>query len=173
MPTSSKRLENMGPMVDWMYDFWRSKFGGGRRPSKNAMDPVEIAATNPAAIRHICLYDIERNPYRFRYRLVGGAIVDAGRLARVGHFMDEVDPSGRVDAEFSRICETGSPWHKIGPALIAHLTKIVAVESLDVPLSGDKDRIDNLLSFTVYHWEQGYTPKPSFNFPVGTRSPLQ
>lgn len=167
MTVDFTRPANMGPVVGWMYDFWVSKFLGDRRPSKNAMDPVEIASADPSILRHICLYDIERQPYRFRYRLVGGAIPDAGGLARVGHYIDEIDRTGQVGPALIRVCETGAPWYKIGPALIAHLTHIIAVESLVVPLNGEEDRIDYLLSCTVYHWEQGYTPSRSFAFTKG------
>jgi hypothetical protein len=162
MTIDFERPPNMGPIVEWMYDFWRSKFHGDRRPSKNQMDPVEIAATNPTILRHICLYDVERQPFRFRYRLIGGAIPDAGGLARVGNYMDEVDQSGRVDVEFGKIRDTGAPWHKIGPALILHRTQITTVESLVVPLNGAQDRIDYLLSCSVYQWEDGYAPAQSF-----------
>jgi hypothetical protein len=128
------------------------------------IDAVDIGHANPKILRHLCLYDVERAPYRFRYRLVGGAITDAGGLAKPGSYIDEMDTTGRADAEFIRICETGQPWYKIGQALITHLTKIVAVESLVVPLDGVGDRIDYLLSCSVYHWETGYTPDRSFDF---------
>jgi hypothetical protein len=152
------RPPDMGETIAWMYDFWSSKFAGARLPMKSDIDPLEIGSLNPGILRQLCLFDVERDPYRFRYRLVGGAIPDAGGLAKPGLYVDQVDPTGLVDAELVKICETGSPWYKIGPAMIAHMTNIAAVESIALPLAGRGGRIDYLLSCTVYHWEKGYRP---------------
>lgn len=148
----------MGETIAWLFDFWLSKFDGERRPRKQDMDPLELGTRNAPILRHICLYDVERNPFRFRYRLVGGAIPDAGGLAKPGLYIDDVEASGRVDAELIKVCETGLPWYKNGPSMIAHRTNIEAIEALTVPLRGETDRIDFLLSCSVYHWEKGYAP---------------
>jgi hypothetical protein len=152
------RPPGMGETIAWMWDFWLSRFEGNRRPGKADIDALEIGTQNPTILRHLCLYDVERNPYRFRYRLVGGAIPDAGGFARPGRYIDEVEPTGQVDAALIKVCVTGEPWYKNGPAMIAHRTNIVAVEALTLTLDGIEGRIDFLLSCTVYHWEKGYSP---------------
>ncbi|MDG2286071.1 MAG: hypothetical protein P8N43_11140 [Alphaproteobacteria bacterium] len=155
MPGNSDNALEMGEKVAWILDFWKARRQGNRPPNKQIIDAVNIGRANPKILRHLCLYDVEREPYRFRYRLVGGAIPDAGGLAKPGSYIDEVDTTGRLDAHLIKVCETGEPWYKIGPPMIAHLTKIVAVEAITLPLDGTGDRIDFLLSCSVYHWEAG------------------
>lgn len=161
MTTQIPRPDEMGETIAWLFDFWLSKFHGDRRPRKSDMDALEIGTRNPGILRQLCLYDVQRNPYRFLYRLVGGAIPDAGGRAKPGLYIDEVDASGSVDAELIKVCETGVPWYKNGPSMIAHRTHIAAIEALTVPLNGETDRIDFLMSCSVYHWEKGYAPVAS------------
>lgn len=159
------RPDEMGETIAWFFDFWISKFDGPRRPRKVDMDALEIGTRNPSILRHLCLYDVERDPYRFHYRLVGGAIPDAGGLAKPGLYIDDVEKSGRVDAELIKVCENGLPWYKNGPSLIAHRTNIAAIEALTVPLNGEMDQIDFLMSCSVYHWEKGFSPTSSLGAP--------
>ena len=161
MTTQIPRPDEMGETIAWLFDFWLSKFHGDRRPRKSDMDALEIGTRNPGILRQLCLYDVQRNPYRLLYRLVGGAIPDAGGRAKPGLYIDEVDASGSVDAELIKVCETGVPWYKNGPSMIAHRTHIAAIEALTVPLNGETDRIDFLMSCSVYHWEKGYAPVAS------------
>lgn len=155
------RPEGMGDTISWLFDFWLSKFDGDRCPAKHDMDALELGTLNPSILRQLCLYDVERDPYRFRYRLVGGAIPDAGGFAKRGLYIDDVEPSGQVDAALIKTCETGVPWYKTGPSMIAHRTNIAAIEALTVPLNGETDRIDFLMSCSVYHWEKGFSPTSS------------
>ena len=164
MSGASDRPPDMGPSVAWMYDYWLSKRQAELPPTKLAIDAYDIGQRNPAILRHLCLYNVERDPYCFRYRLVGGAIPDAGGLAKPGLYIDDVDPTGQVDTKLIQVCETGQPWYKIGPAMIAHLTNIIDVETITLPLLGEGMRIDFLLSCTVYHWEVGFTPNKLLDF---------
>jgi hypothetical protein len=164
MSDTVNRPPEMGPSVAWMYDYWASSRQDARLPTKQAIDAYNIGRRNPAILRHLCLYNVERDPYRFQYRLVGGAIPDAGGLAKPGQYIDELEPTGQVDAKLIQVCETEQPWYKIGPAMIAHLTNIVDVEVITLPLLGEGARIEFLLSCTVYHWEIGYTPNKFLDF---------
>jgi hypothetical protein len=80
-----------------LYAYWRSKVAGGRLPSRADIDPAEI----PLLLPHLFLVDVERNPQRFRFRLIGTQICAwAGRDA-TGMYVD--DPGfGRRTAELTR-----------------------------------------------------------------------
>jgi hypothetical protein len=68
-----------------VYAYWASKIVGGRLPSRASIDPVEI----PRLLPFVFLVDVERDPQRFRFRLVGTQIcVWAGRDA-TGMYTDD------------------------------------------------------------------------------------
>jgi hypothetical protein len=68
-----------------VYAYWASKIVGGRLPARAAIDPTEI----PRLLPFVFLVDVERDPQRFRFRLVGTQICAwAGRDA-TGLYTDE------------------------------------------------------------------------------------
>ncbi len=59
-----------------LHAYWRRCCGGRAFPARADIDPVDI----PALLEHVLLVDVLRDPLDFRYRLVGGHIVEhAGR----------------------------------------------------------------------------------------------
>ncbi len=66
-------LDDIGsPVVHAAFDYWRSKFGGERLPSRRDIDPVEI----PRLLPHILLAEIWQEPFLVRYRLAGTAVAE-------------------------------------------------------------------------------------------------
>ena len=60
------------PVVHAALDYWRSKCGVERLPSRRDIDPVEI----PRLLPHILLSEIWQEPFLVRYRLTGTALVE-------------------------------------------------------------------------------------------------
>lgn len=50
--------------------YWRSRSRDGRLPGRGDLDPLEI----PHLLPYVLLFDVEREPLDFRYRLIGTAV---------------------------------------------------------------------------------------------------
>jgi hypothetical protein len=65
--------------------YWRGLSPTGR-PRRQDLDPVEIGADLP----YVALVDIERDPLRFRWRLLGGHIVNSVGRNSTGRTFDSL-----------------------------------------------------------------------------------
>lgn len=54
-----------------LHSYWQSRCRGEGIPARADIDPIDI----PALLEHLILVDVLQNPLDFRYRLVGGHIV--------------------------------------------------------------------------------------------------
>ncbi|GAB4391072.1 MAG: hypothetical protein Tsb0032_00970 [Kiloniellaceae bacterium] len=69
-------LKNCPAVLSDLHQYWQSLCRGAAFPARADIDPVDI----PALLEHLVLIDVLRDPLDFRYRLVGGHIVQhAGR----------------------------------------------------------------------------------------------
>jgi hypothetical protein len=93
--TTERRYEDVEQMSgDWADDpilsemlrYWHRKRGVRAMPARRDIDPTEI----PKLLPHIRLTEILDGCTRFRYRLVGTAIVEAYGAGFTGKFTDEL-----------------------------------------------------------------------------------
>ncbi|ANK80533.1 MAG: hypothetical protein TEF_06770 [Rhizobiales bacterium NRL2] len=82
------QLDLLTPEIVSLHDYWRSKAEADRPPARRDIDPMELA---PALLPHIGLIDVVRDggALRFRYRLIGTAMVDLFGEDFTGTFADE------------------------------------------------------------------------------------
>jgi hypothetical protein len=72
--------------VHRLHGYWRSKIGAqGSVPRRSDIDPTEL----PDLLPNLMLLDVERDPLRFRYRLVGTRVVDFSYHDFTGTYLDE------------------------------------------------------------------------------------
>ncbi|MBL8835791.1 MAG: hypothetical protein JNL66_06075 [Alphaproteobacteria bacterium] len=115
----------------------------------------------PQFLPNICLIDVVPGPRRrFRMRLVGGALVEAGFAGRPGDFMDAPhiapDPTKVVGA-LDDVAETGRPDWRRGPAVVDHTKFVDSLERVLLPLARDGTHVDMIMSYTIFHWHDGRT----------------
>ena len=77
---SSSDLTN--PKVIQLLDYWNAKVTDGRLPSRDDVDPIDLGFI----LGDLILVDVERDPLRFRFRLMGVGMVErlGNRLATEG-----------------------------------------------------------------------------------------
>ena len=142
--------------IRWIYDYWVELAEDGLPPQRKGMDPITIAGRNRDILPHIWLLDVENDPRRFRYRLVGGVIQEAGGVAKAGDYVDDFDSAEVLMPLFSQIADTKVPhYHKLVPVM-DHSRYVNEVEVLFLPLCDGPDDVVMLLNCTVYHWKEGY-----------------
>lgn len=73
------------PELHTLYAHWKSRCQGGRLPSPNQVDPLDL----PRLTGLLLTVDVHRDPLRFLYRYVGATLVARSGLDIVGTFVDE------------------------------------------------------------------------------------
>lgn len=151
-PNSSQSIpEECHPKVRAIHDYWRSKHPtGGGLPGRQHIDPIDI----PQLLPNIWLIDVKRNPYRFRFRLVGTLVVDYAGEDNTGKWFDEqlpdFDPSVFID-----VVESGRPSWARGRSKMRPEKDYYELERVRLPLASDGKTVDMILSLTVFFDSQG------------------
>ncbi|WP_299393935.1 PAS domain-containing protein [Pelagibius sp.] len=141
------------PKIRALYDYWRSIHPEAGLPGRQHFDPIDV----PELLPNIWMVDINREPLRFRFRLVGTAIVKFTERDATGQWLDAVYPDywNSDAAAYHRACALdGTPAYRKshatppsgGPGSITGGD----VESLTLPLAGNGRDVDILLNMTLY-----------------------
>ena len=143
------------PRAARLYRYWQSVAPPDALPGRRHFDPIDI----PELLSCIWLLDVQRHPFRLRYRLAGTAIVEALGREVTGQWLDEAHPRVREEAAFfvryRGVVENGEPsWRKGLPRLWTH-RDFGNIENLLLPLAQDGRSVDMLCAFTVFYRRDG------------------
>ena len=150
--SSSQHIpEECHPKVRALFDYWRSVHPReGGLPGRQHIDPIDI----PHLLPNVWLIDVKRNPYRFRFRLVGTLIVNYAGEDNTGKWFDErlpdFDPSVFID-----VVETGKPSWSRGRSKMRPEKDYYELERVRLPLASDGRTVDMILSLTVFFDSEG------------------
>jgi hypothetical protein len=131
-----------------LFEYWRSKCAGRDMPRRADIDPVEI----PTLMPNLLVADIEYDPFRVRYRLVGTRVVEMTGYEFTGRYLDEIalpNDEGPFQECYQLACESRSPvmsrikWH-----LAPNTTEEYDICIL--PLSDDGRRVNMALAIECY-----------------------
>lgn len=148
---SLQLAEDCDPRVREIYAYWRSiRPTDARLPGRQHLDPIDI----PKLLTQIWLADIERSPFRARFRLVGSAFVTTMRLDLTGAYLDECfdnfTGSEPHDA-LIEVCSSGAPAWRRGPALLTRPGyNAKQIERISLPLAADGETVDMILGLSVH-----------------------
>lgn len=74
------------PRIHRLHSYWQSRHRGGSLPRRGDIAPDKIRDLLP----NIMIVDVERDPLRFRYRLVGTRVVEYNGLEFTGRYLGEI-----------------------------------------------------------------------------------
>lgn len=126
--------------------YWRSLCPEGALPSREQVDPSDIKPLLP----NVIIVDIEQEPLRVRYRLVGTAVVAASRREITGRYLDELrfdrpDDRSLFEDGYRLLLETRMPvFGRIVWSALEDLSLLF--ESAIFPLSADGYSIDKAIA---------------------------
>jgi hypothetical protein len=86
-----RRLPAGDPLLHDLLVYWESKLQGRAMPSRRDIDPAEILHLLP----HVLLVDVVDGGARFRYRLMGTAVVSAFGSDDTGKFVEPAIPEAQ------------------------------------------------------------------------------
>jgi hypothetical protein len=134
------------PELAQLLAYWREKSPPGRLPGRQHIDPTEIP---PRLLPRLMLVELELQDakQRFRFRLIGTALVDLMGRDLTGGFVDELGSPGQVkpviDALLA-VVSRGEPVYLAGPLTLPR-KEFTYVKRLAVPLARDGRTVDMAL----------------------------
>jgi len=155
--TVSIRADAVDPRLRSLLDYYLEIHPKTRLPSREAFDPFQI----PTAMPHLTLVDVERNPYRFKYRVMGSVVSRNMEFDATGRYLDEFfdniqdqfPHTGRVEA-----VEKAMPIYRLGQSAVSFKNDFADLERVHLPLASDGETVDMVLSMFVYFAENQFSP---------------
>jgi len=143
------------PKLHRIIGYWTGLRREGRLPGRRDIDPAAVKDLLPG----LWMLDVQRDPFRLRYRLVGTRIVEAIGQEPTGRWLDEIHPhAARLEgfvARYQRVADTGVPSRRRGTAMVWSHNDYREIENIVLPLASDGRLIDTLLILTVLHRPDG------------------
>jgi CheY-like chemotaxis protein len=149
------------PILRRGYEFWLQKCAGRPFPDRADLDPADIKDILP----HLTIIEVagsDREP-RFRYRLVGTAVVDAVGKDRTGCFADEVLQGRHADFLFGlwrEVCASGCPIYAASAydiesdELAFSSDSGLSRERLLLPFSMQGDTVRQIVTVQTFDWKR-------------------
>ena len=149
-------LANAHPRILQAYRYWRSIHPAQGLPGRQHVDPMAMRDLLP----FVWLLDVQREPIRLRYRLVGTAIVRLVGKDHTGAWLDEAHPyivgDDRFVARWSDAIESRRPsWRRGKPILFLLHRDFAEVENIYLPLARNATDVDMILAYTVVYGSDG------------------
>jgi len=131
-----------------MLELWQSKVRGNVLPSRQDFSFAELKDH----LGWLVLVDVERDPQRFCYRLIGSNITELAGRDVTGHYFDELytpDIAQSATASYRRIVATRRPT-RVSASLHHASRGYLTFEAIDLPLSSDGDVVDMIMVRSGY-----------------------
>jgi hypothetical protein len=136
-----------------LHEHWHGLHpAGGGLPGRQHFDPMAV----PRLLPFIWLADVQHNPLRFRYRLLGSEYLHIFGRDYTGRWIDELHPdfSGSpAHAQYVSAAERGIVGYRRGHTLTAPILPkdYRWIERVILPLARDGKAVDMLLALSVFH----------------------
>jgi hypothetical protein len=130
-----------------LHDYWLSIHPGSGLPGRQHLDPCDI----PGLLPYVFLVNVERDPLRFKYRLVGTDYVRMMGSDLTGRYLDEVHPSfpGPIREQYVELAEYGRPAYRKGHVMRAAMQRDFVIERLALPLARNGIDVDMILGAII------------------------
>jgi hypothetical protein len=136
------------PFLKDLLALWTARRGGRRMPARSDFDAIELMRFGG----RIALIDVEHDPRRYRFRLIGSRITEILGRDSTGCYVDELyEPSFRQLAvePYERILRDLEPVTSRGN--MKRMGKeFLRFQSLDLPLSRDGEVVDMIMKGTQF-----------------------
>jgi hypothetical protein len=138
------------PILLGLFEYWDRKRGDRAMPARRDLDPTEI----PRLLPHLRITEILDGCTRFRYRLVGTAVVEAYGVDFTGKYTDELY-NGERKLNIERHCRL--LYEKKRPIFLR--SRYVTAKGYDVmanrllaPLSNNGVEVDMMIAALTFEY---------------------
>ena len=135
------------PDIGDLLAYWRHIHPATGLPGRRHFDPSDVTALLP----HIWLMDVFREPWRFRIRLVGTAIVAFSGRDTTGRWCDDAFPGFENSDAYGPIlacARDGVPTVRTARLLVQAVHRLS--QRVHLPLAADGRTVDVILTLTRY-----------------------
>lgn len=141
-----EQIENAA--IRGLFEYWSSKRVGAALPRRADIDPAEI----PRLMRNMLIAEIEHDPFRVRYRLVGTKVVEMTGYEFTGRYLDEIalpDDEApflecyRLACESACAVQTRAVWRMTPESTVEY-------DVCFLPLSDDGEKVNRVISYECY-----------------------
>jgi hypothetical protein len=137
------------PRIHRLFSYWQHQhqFRGGTLPQRGDIAPDQIRDLLP----NIMIVDVERDPLRFRYRLVGTRVVEYNGFEFTGRYLGDIGWSEEqaLFESYAEVVETRRPFFgSLDWELV--LGRLGRCEFARLPLSEDGDAVSQILAIEDY-----------------------
>jgi hypothetical protein len=150
MRTAIQSFAGHDPRLTGLYEYWLSiQPVNGLLPARRDFDPVDV----PQVLPWLWLVDVQREPLRFKYRLIGTELVAAIGHNATGKCLDEVHPRFTSSAGYQQLVNAATlaeVGFLRGSATYDGGRSQGKFERLILPLATNGREVDMLLGLTVF-----------------------
>lgn len=142
------------PILGPALAYWLRKRGANAMPFKRDLDPTEIS---PKVLPHLQILDVIDAGKRFRYRLIGTALVDAYGKDYTGTHADELISGERlrfIHSVYQAVCTIKAPVFSHTCYHTVRQTDLIA-NRIYMPLSNDGVRVGYILGALSFTFGDG------------------
>lgn len=136
-------------------DYWQAKRAGRLMPRRRDIDPPELREV----LAHLQITEVVEAGRRFRYRLVGTAIVQAFGAEFTGKYVDELVSGERdsfVHACYRAVCASRRPAFVRSKYITTKNVDLTANRVL-LPLSEDGETVSQILGALTFEFTRPLT----------------
>jgi hypothetical protein len=137
-----------GKVIERRLAYWNSKLRGDAIPARRDIEPLDI----PELLPQVILLDVARDPWNFRFRLIGTNVVYHLSQDWTGTWLREIGhmaPPSRIFNAYVEVAASGKPLRSQTPYVGPHQNFITA-EDIILPLADDGQTVDMLLVFVEH-----------------------
>jgi hypothetical protein len=146
-------------MIQFLVGYWnRIRPATELLPGRQDFDPLDV----PGLLPNIYLLEVYTPGPRFRFRVVGEAIVNSGAPGRRGRFVDEIPETGAKPSLHDTLLAlyaSRQPAYYKGPPTLVHESWVAQLEGVMLPMAANGVDVDHVLCLTVYHRKDGQEPQ--------------
>lgn len=139
--------DGYAPEIAAIVEYWTRIRPAEGLPGRQHVDPADI----PELLPHLWMTDVFRDPWRFRLRLVGTAIVKHAGRDSTGKWCSEQFPNFEESAGYRdmvRCADQGVPVFRTAKQLAGDRPR--QSQRVHLPLASDGLEVDIILSLTRY-----------------------
>ncbi|MBE7636609.1 PAS domain-containing protein [Sneathiella sp. P13V-1] len=151
-----KGKELLSTITQWqlreLLEYWLEKHPKNRLPKRADFDPIDIPKTLP----YIVMMNVERNPFRLKFRLVGTVITNAFNRELTGLYFDEsfdnyLEAEGYTQRK--EVAEDGEPKYFFGKGKLKYDLDFTSIEWVLLPYAEDGENVDLIIAALSYGGE--------------------
>ncbi len=153
-PSAARYDFRADPVLRATLDYWRTKRGVRRMPQRRDIEPAELRQV----LAHLQITEVINAGRRFRYRLVGTAIVQAFGGEFTGKYVDELVSGERdsfVHACYRAVCAARRPAFVRSKYITTRNVDLTANRVL-LPLSENGEGVHQILGALTFEFTRPF-----------------